>query len=192
MKWVGNRDMINCTFRSYQMKFPSLRKWVSFSGALSNTDNPMANTYTQIYIQVVFAVEARQCLILPERKEELQKYMTGIVTGQGQKLLSIACMPDHTHVLVGLRPTMSLSDLVQEIKMSASKFINGRHWVPGRFSWQEGFGAFSYGHSQIGVVMRYINNQEEHHQRQTLREEYIKFLRKYEIDHDERFIFREI
>src|SRR5437667_11071213 len=116
----------------------------------------MANTYTQIYIHVVFAVEARQNLIGPEYKDELQKYMTGIVSGQGQKLIAINNMPDHFHLLVGLKPTMALSDLVGDIKSGSSGFINKRRWVVGRFQWQEGFGAFSYFHAQFSTVSLYI------------------------------------
>ena len=106
----------------------------------------MANTYTQIYIHVVFAVQARQCLIRPEFKDELQKYMTGIVTNNGQKLIAINNMPDHFHILIGLKPDMALSDLVRDIKAGSSGFINDKGWVRGRFGWQEGFGAFSYAH----------------------------------------------
>ncbi len=149
----------------------------------------MANTYTQIYIQVVFAVQGRQNLIGLERKEELQKYMTGIVTHQGQKLIAIHCMPDHTHVLVGLKPSIALSDLVGKIKTGSSNHINENHWVLGRFSWQEGFGAFSYSHSQLTGVINYIRDQVEHHQRKTFRQEYLTFLKKYDIPHDERYIF---
>src|SRR6266849_230332 len=115
----------------------------------------MANTYTQIYIQVVFAPEGRQNLIRPERKEELQKYITGIVTRQGQKLIAIHCMSDHTHALIGLRPNKGLSDLVGAMKTGSSNHINENRWVLGRFSWQEGFGAFSYAHSQLSAVIRY-------------------------------------
>jgi REP element-mobilizing transposase RayT len=118
----------------------------------------MANTYTQIYIQVVFAVEGRQNLIRPERKEELQKYMTGIVTRQGQKLIAIHCMPDHTHLLIGLKPNANLSDLVGDIKTGSTNHINEQRWVRGRFSWQQGFGAFSYGHSQLKGVIEYIRD----------------------------------
>src|ERR1051326_370525 len=99
----------------------------------------MANTYSQIYIQIVFAPEGRQNLIRPENKEELQKYITGIVTNQGQKLLAIHCMPDHTHILIGLRPVIALSDLVREIKADSSNFINDKKWILGRFNWQEGY-----------------------------------------------------
>jgi len=152
----------------------------------------MANTYTQIYIQVVFAVQGRQSLISLERKEELQKYMTGIVTHQGQKLIAIHCMPDHTHVLVGLKPSIALSDLVGKIKTGSTNHINENHWVLGRFSWQEGFGAFSYSRSQLTGVINYIRDQVEHHQRKTFRQEYLTFLKKYDIPHDERYIFAPI
>jgi REP element-mobilizing transposase RayT len=114
----------------------------------------MANTYTQIYLHVVFAVEGRQSLIKPEHNDELQKYITGIVSGQKQKLIAINNMPDHLHLLVGLRPDAALSDLVRDIKANSSRFIREKNWVPGRFSWQEGFGAFSYSHSQLGTVVR--------------------------------------
>ncbi len=152
----------------------------------------MANTYSQIYIQVVFAVEARQYLIRPEFKEEVQKYVTGITTERGQKLLAVYCMPDHTHVLIGLKPSMALSDLVRDIKNASSNFINRKGWVLGRFSWQEGFGAFSYGHSQVSTVIRYIRNQPQHHARKSFREEYLRFLRRFEIEHEERFIFKDL
>ena len=125
----------------------------------------MANTYTQIYIHIVFAVQGRQNLIRREYNDELQKYMTGIVSAQGQKLLAINNMPDHFHILIGQRPNVALSDLVRNIKAGSSGFINDRRWVAGRFSWQEGFGAFSYSHSQLSAVIRYIQNQERHHRR---------------------------
>jgi len=152
----------------------------------------MANTYTQIYLQVVFAVEARQYLIARENKEELHKFMTGVITERGQKLLAIHCMPDHTHLLVGLKPSLALSDLVRDVKNSSSNLIQRKGWARGRFAWQEGFGAFSDGHSQLTDIIRYIKNQEKHHAKRTFRQEYLQFLRKYEIDHDERFIFKDV
>jgi putative transposase len=152
----------------------------------------MPNTYSQIYIQVVFAVEARQNLIPPQVKEELHKFMTGIVTERKQKLLAIHCMPDHTHIFIGLKPSMALSDLVRDIKNSSTNFINEKRWVTGRFWWQEGFGAFSYGHSQIPRVIRYINNQPQHHARKTFRNEFLHLLRKFEINHQESFIPQDI
>jgi putative transposase len=150
----------------------------------------MANTYTQIYIQIVFAVEGRQNLIAPEHNDELQKFITGIVSGQKQKLIAINNMPDHLHLLVGLRPDSSLSDLVRDVKAGSSKFINGKHWVAGRFSWQEGFGAFSYSRSQLGAVIRYIENQQRHHAKKSFREEYIELLEKFNVDYDKKYIFK--
>jgi putative transposase len=152
----------------------------------------MANTYTQIYIHVVFAVQGRQNLIGPEHKDELQKYITGIVSGKDQKLIAINNMPDHFHLLIGLKPTMALSELVGEIKSSSSGFINKRRWFPGKFQWQEGFGAFSYSHSQLTTVIRYIQNQEKHHARKTFREEYLEMLQRFQVSYDERYIFRDL
>ncbi|HEY3762456.1 MAG TPA: IS200/IS605 family transposase [Verrucomicrobiae bacterium] len=150
----------------------------------------MANTYTQIYIHAVFAVEGRQSLIRPENREELHKYITGIVSNQKQKLIAINTMPDHVHMLIGLRPEMSLSNLVRDIKANSSKFINEKRWVAGRFSWQEGFGAFSYSHSQLGPVIRYIENQQKHHAKKTFQEEYIELLEKFKVDYDRKYIFK--
>jgi putative transposase len=150
----------------------------------------MANTYTQIYIQVVFAVEGRQNLIQPEHNDELQKFITGIVSGQKQKMIVINNVPDHLHLLVGLRPDSSLSDLVRDVKAGSSKFINEKHWVTGRFSWQEGFGAFSYSRSQLGRVIRYIENQQKHHARKSFREEYVELLEKFNVVYDLRYIFK--
>lgn len=150
----------------------------------------MANTYTQIYLHVVFAVEGRQNLIEPQHNNELQKYITGIVSAQKQKLIAINNMPDHAHLLVGLRPDSSLSDLVRYLKAGSSKFINEKHWVLGRFSWQEGFGAFSHSRSQLGVVIRYIENQQKHHAKKSFHEEYLALLEKFGVDYDPRYIFR--
>ena len=150
----------------------------------------MANTYTQIYIHIVFAVEGRQNLIRPEHSEELRKFITGIVTTQKHKLIAINNMPDHLHLLVGLRPDASLSDLVGDIKTGSSNFINKRRWVAGRFSWQDGFGAFSYARSQLSAVIRYIENQPRHHAKKTFRQEYIELLEKFGVDYDRRYIFK--
>jgi putative transposase len=149
----------------------------------------MANTYTQIYIQVVFAVEWRQCLIDAEHKEELHKYITGIIRNDGQKLIEINSMPDHTHILIGMKPDIALSDLVRDVKANSSKFINEERWVRGRFNWQEGFGAFSYSHSQLDSVIRYIRNQEQHHSRRTFKKEYMEMLRKFDVAFDTKYVF---
>lgn len=150
----------------------------------------MANTYTQIYLHVVFAVEGRQSLIKPEHNDELQKYITGIVSGQKHKLIAINNMPDHLHLLVGLRPDAALSDLVRDIKANSSRFIREKNWVLGRFAWQEGFGAFSYSRSQLGTVIRYIENQQTHHARQSFRDEYTELLERFGVEYDPRYIFK--
>ncbi len=150
----------------------------------------MANTYTQIYLHVVFAVEGRQNLIKPEHNDELQKYITGIVSGQKQKLIAVNNMPDHLQMLVGIKPDISLSDLVRDVIAGSSKFINEKHWFMGRFSWQEGFGAFSYSRSQLGTVICYIENQERHHATKSFREEYVSMLEKFGVEYDPRYIFK--
>jgi len=149
----------------------------------------MANTYTQIYIQVVFAVHGRQCLIHPDYKEEIHKYITGIVTNQGQKMLQINGVADHVHLLIGMKPNIALSDLVREIKSGSSKFINEKRWIKGKFHWQEGFGAFSYGHSQLDQVIQYIRDQEKHHQKNSFKNEYLMLLRKFDIAFEDKYVF---
>lgn len=150
------------------------------------------NTYTQIHIQLVFAVKFRQALIQKEWKDDLFKYITGIIQNRKHKLLSINGMPDHIHILIGLRPNQSLSDLVQEIKSISSKWINENKFISFRFEWQDSFGAFSYGESQINDVIKYIENQEKHHQKKSFREEYLHFLEKFEIEYDEKYVFKEL
>ena len=149
----------------------------------------MANTFSQIYIQTVFAVENRQSLITPDFKEDLYKYMTGIVKNQGQKLIAINGMPDHVHILIGLKPAMALADLVREIKADSTNYINDQKFVRGRFNWQEGYGAFSYGHSQLDTIIRYIQKQETHHQRRSFKSEYLSLLRKFDIAFDDKYVF---
>jgi len=148
----------------------------------------MANTYSQIYIHIVFSVKGRQNLILKSFREELHKYITGIVQNRDQKMLAVYCMPDHTHILIGLRPSISISDLVRDIKAGSSKFINDKKMVRGKFNWQEGFGVFSYSRSQVNNVIRYILKQEEHHKKKTFKEEYIDLLKKFEIEYDEKYL----
>lgn len=152
----------------------------------------MANTYTQIHIHSIFAVQNRQSLIQPSWEFELYKYITGIVQNQGHKLLQINGMPDHVHLLIGMRPVQSLSDLMQQIKQDSSKWINKKELAAGRFSWQEGFGAFSHSKSQVKTVIAYIQNQKNHHKKKSFREEYLEFLEKWEVDYDERYIFKPI
>ncbi|MDZ4844706.1 MAG: IS200/IS605 family transposase [Chitinophagales bacterium] len=149
----------------------------------------MANTYNQLYVQIVFAVKGRQNLIPKEHREELHKYITGIVQKRGNKMLAVFAMPDHTHLLLGLNPVWSVSDLTRDIKAGSSQFITDKKWTRGKFSWQEGYGAFSYSRSQIDKVIRYIKNQEQHHKEKTFREEYVEFLKKFEVEYDARYLF---
>lgn len=149
----------------------------------------MANTYAQIYTRIVFAVQGRQSLIHPEHKVEIYKYLTGVVRNKEQKLIAINGVSDHVHLLIGLKPDVALSDLTRDVKACSSKFINERRWIRGRFRWQEGFGAFSYSHSQLDSVIRHIQYQEQHHQRATFREEYLNLLRKFDIRFGEWYVF---
>jgi len=149
----------------------------------------MSGTFTQIYIQVVFSVKGRGNLLSKTWQDELFKYMSGIISNKGQKSIIIGGYFDHIHILIGLKPNMALSDLVRDIKNNSSKFINEKRFIRGKFSWQEGYGAFSYGHTQIKDVYNYILKQEEHHKKYSFKDEYIQFLQKYEIEHEERFLF---
>jgi len=149
----------------------------------------MANTFSQIYIQTVFAVENRQSLITPAFKEDLYRYITGIVRNQGQKLIAINGVADHVHLLIGLKPAMALADLVREIKSDSTNYINEKRFVHGHFNWQEGYGAFSYGHSQLDRIIRYIQNQEAHHQKRSFKSEYMTLLRKFDIAFEKKYVF---
>jgi putative transposase len=152
----------------------------------------MANTYTQIHIQAVFAVQNRECIIRNSWKEELYKYISGIVQSNNHKLLSINGMPDHIHILFGLRPSQSIADLMQDVKGSSSKWINDKKLVQGKFSWQEGYGAFSYSKSEVPTIIQYIINQTDHHKRKTFSEEYYELLKVFEVDFDDRYIFKPV
>jgi REP element-mobilizing transposase RayT len=149
----------------------------------------MANTYTQTYIQIVFAVKGRENLISPKHREELHKYITGIVQNRGHKLLAIFCMPDHVHLLIGLKPSQSISDLVRDIKAVSSGWINEKEWIKGKFNWQEGYGAFSYSKKELNNIINYILNQEEHHYKKTFKDEYIELLKEMEVTFEEKYLF---
>ena len=152
----------------------------------------MANTYTQIHIQFVFAVRNRQSLIDEKWRADLYKYITGIVQNAGHKMLQINGMPDHLHILIGMRPSQSISDLMKHIKGDSSAWINKQGLTRSRFSWQEGYGAFSYGKSAVPNVIRYIKNQQEHHRTTSFADEYQELLETFEIDYDKRFIFKPV
>ena len=147
------------------------------------------STYSQIYIQVVFAVKGWESLIKEQWEEELYKYITGIVRNKGQKMLAINGMPDHIHFLIGMKPSCRLSDLVREVKKSSNDFIKEKKFVKYKFNWQEGFGAFSYSHSHLDKVIKYIMNQKFHHRKKSFKEEYIEILRKFEIEYKEEYLF---
>ncbi len=150
----------------------------------------MANTYTQIHIQCVAAVKYRKALIDRVWKETLQKYITGIVQNNGHKMIAINSMPDHLHFLFGCRPHQSVSDLMQLVKGDSSEWLNNNRMCRNKFRWQEGFRAFSYSKSQIPIVANYIHNQEEHHRKKTFLEEYEELLNEFEVDYDDRYIFK--
>jgi REP element-mobilizing transposase RayT len=149
----------------------------------------MADTYSQIYLQVVFAVKGRRSLIQSEWKDELYKYICGVVNGKKEKVYAIGGVSDHIHILISIKPNILLSDLVRDIKCNSSKWINERQYVDGKFQWQEGFGAFSYNQSQLDNVIRYINNQEDHHKKKSFKNEYLEFLEQFYIEYDEKYLF---
>jgi REP element-mobilizing transposase RayT len=152
----------------------------------------MANTYTQIHIQLVFAVQNRASLIKDSWKDEMYKYMTGIIQNKDHKMLQINSMPDHIHILIGLRPTQALAELVKVVKQESTNWINDQKFTPKKFNWQEGYGAFSYTKSDVPRVIKYIQNQENHHREIKFLDEYVEMLKVHEIDYDEKYLFKPI
>ena len=150
----------------------------------------MANTFSQIYLQFIFAVQGQQSLIQKEYKEELHKYITSLAQARKAKLPAIHCMPDHTHLFVGFKPSVLISDFVKEIKVESNEFIRSKKWIKGAFNWQEGYGVFSYGQSQIDRVYKYVLNQETHHKKKTFKQEYFEFLEKFAVPFEERYLFK--
>ena len=149
----------------------------------------MSGTFTQIYIQITFAVKNRESMINSSWEEELYKYISGIINNKNQKVLAINGMPDHIHILIGMKPSCCLSDLVREIKKSSNDFIKERNFSKYKFQWQEGFGAFSYSHSALDNVIKYIQNQKEHHKKYSFKEEYIELLNRFQIEYKEKYLF---
>jgi putative transposase len=149
----------------------------------------MPNTYSQMYVQVVIVVKFRQSLIQKSWEDELFKYITGIVTNKGQKLLRINGVENHVHILLNIKPNIALSDLIRDIKANSTLWINEQKFSNHKFQWQEGFGAFTYSISQLDNVIKYINNQEEHHKKQSFKEEYISFLKNFEIEYKDEYLF---
>ena len=151
----------------------------------------MATTYTQRHLQLIFAVKYRAAIINDTWKNELYKYISGIIQQQKHKLIIVNGVADHIHLLIGFRPHQSLADLMQDIKGSSSKWINENKFTRSKFSWQEGYGAFSYSHSHLSNVINYIKNQENHHRKITFIDEYKAFLKTYEVEYDERYILKD-
>ncbi len=151
----------------------------------------MANTYTQLHIQLVFAVKFRAAMIQKEWKTRLHQYIAGIIQGNKHKVLQINSMPDHIHIFIGLRPDQSISSLVQNVKSESTKWIKENKFCRSAFAWQEGFGAFSYSKSNVDKVIRYIQNQEAHHKKETFLQEYLHILKAFEIEYNEKYIFKE-
>lgn len=149
----------------------------------------MANTYTQLYVQFVFAVKGRENLIKEKFRDELEKVMCGIVTKNKCKTYAIYCNPDHTHIFVGLHPTIAVSKLMEQVKSGSSNWLNGKKYIAGKFNWQDGYGAFSYSKSHIDKVVKYILNQPKHHKKMSFKEEYLAFLHKFEVEYDPQYLF---
>ena len=152
----------------------------------------MANTYHQMYIQTVFAVKYREAVIAKEWKAQLMAVIGNLINETGCKTIIVNGVEDHMHCLLGLKPVVSISELVKTVKAKSSKYVNDHNLTKVRFEWQEGYGVFSYSHSQIDSVCRYISNQEEHHKKQAFREEYLEILEKFEVTYDEQYIFQEL
>lgn len=152
----------------------------------------MANTYTQIYLHIVFAVQNRISLIQPEWKNELYKYITGIIQNNGHKLIAINGVSNHLHIAIGYKHTQLIPELLQDIKASSSKWVNEKKFVNGKFNWQSGYGTFSFSHSQIDAVVKYINNQEQHHKKKTFKDEYVDMLIKYNVTFNENYILNDV
>ena len=152
----------------------------------------MANTYHQVYIQCVFAVKYRDAIIANDWRPILQGVIGNLINETGCKTIIINGTEDHIHCFLGLKPVVSIAELMKTVKAKSSKYINDHQLTKSRFEWQEGYGVFSYSHSQIDQVYKYIDNQEEHHKQQTFKEEFLEFLEKYEVPYNERYIFEDL
>lgn len=176
------------------MELKSIKKAIYKFSSMATTPNLeiMADTYTQLFVHVVFAVKGRDNLISVKWKDSLYKYITGIISNKDQKLIIINGMPDHVHILISFQPSCILSDLVRDVKANSSRWINENKYVAGKFEWQNGFGAFTVNPYQLKTLIEYISNQEEHHKRKTFRDEYVKFLNENNIEYKPEYLFEEI
>lgn len=150
----------------------------------------MSDTYTQLYIQFVFAVKFRKAMLDPIWDERLRLYITAIIQNNGHKMIAINNMPDHIHIFIGLNPTQAISKIMQLVKGDSSEWINKKKLTEQKFQWQNGYGAFSYSKSHLSVVARYIERQQEHHRKISFLDEYINILENYSVDYDKRNIFK--
>jgi len=149
----------------------------------------MANTYTQLYVQIIFSVQGNENLIKESFRDELEKVICGIVTNHKSKAYAIYCNPDHTHILVGIHPSLSVSKLTEQIKSGSSKWLNKKNFIAGKFSWQNGYGAFTYSRSLVDRIVKYIMGQPEHHKRQSFKEEYLSILKNFDVEYDDKYLF---
>lgn len=149
----------------------------------------MPGTFSQIYIHCIFAVKNRAPYLKKEFREEVFKYISGIITNKGHKAIIVNGMYDHIHLLIGLKPSNSLSELIRDVKNNSSNFINKNNWLTQKFKWQEGYGAFSCSHSQLGAVYDYILNQEMHHQKRSFKEENNELMNKNDIEYELKYLF---
>ena len=152
----------------------------------------MANTYHQIYLQIVFAVKYKESIIKKDWQPENFGVIGNLINEAGCKTIIVNGVEDHVHCLIGLKPAVSVSELMKTVKAKSSKYINDHSLTPQRFEWQEGYGVFSYGQSQVDSVYKYIQNQQDHHKKQTFKEEYLEFLQRFKVEYDEQYIFREL
>ncbi len=152
----------------------------------------MANTYHQIYLQVIFAVKYREAIIKKDWQPQLFAVIGNLINETSCKTIIVNGVEDHVHCFIGLKPVVSVSDLIRTIKSKSSKYINDNALTPQRFEWQEGYGVFSYSQSQVDSVYKYIQHQEEHHKKQTFKEEYIGFLQNFKVEYDEQYIFQDL
>ncbi|MFK7947244.1 MAG: IS200/IS605 family transposase [Saprospiraceae bacterium] len=149
----------------------------------------MTTIYTQLYIQFIFAVKSRNAFIPKQHKKQVEKHITNIIQQRKHKVIAINMMPDHIHIFVGLNPKQSIEDVVNHTKFISAKYIRQQSWMKAKFRWQDSYGAFSYSRSHIDSVVKYINNQEQHHTKQTFKAEYLNFLNKFEVEYDEEDLF---
>lgn len=149
----------------------------------------MANTYTQLFVHIIFSTKGREKVLLKDFREELYKYISGILDHKNQKPFAVNGAIDHIHILVGIEPNISVSDLVRDIKHSSTNFIKEKNFIKHKFNWQKGYGAFTYSKSQIDSVVKYIMNQEGHHKQKSFEEEYLEFLKKFDVDYDSKYVF---